>query len=258
MNTAANTTPKSGAILFLHGLLGFAELGVPGLPSISYFKGVKAALAPDADAALYFPGLPPVGSIAERAAALACFMEQHVFEPTVHLIGHSMGGLDGRYAIHHLDPQRRIKTLVTLGTPHRGSAIAPWTLRGRGIFPFLAKPWLGDALVDLDPATCAGFNQDIPDRADVRYISYAGLRPVAELAPILRPFGQRLQREEGGNDGLIAVPSAQWGEDRGTLRADHFELVGWSVARAAPEIARPFDHIAFYRALVTELSTASP
>ncbi len=42
----------------------------------------------------------------------------------VHVIGHSMGGLIARYYVQHLGGDARVHTLVTLGTPHQGTAPA--------------------------------------------------------------------------------------------------------------------------------------
>ena len=42
----------------------------------------------------------------------------------VHVIGHSMGGLVGRYYVQRLDGHTRVHTLVTLGTPHQGTRVA--------------------------------------------------------------------------------------------------------------------------------------
>lgn len=39
----------------------------------------------------------------------------------VHVIGHSLGGLIGRYLVQRLGGDRRVHTLVTLGTPHGGT-----------------------------------------------------------------------------------------------------------------------------------------
>ena len=42
-----------------------------------------------------------------------------------HIIAHSMGGLDARHAIAHVPGLAgRVATLVTIGTPHRGSPVA--------------------------------------------------------------------------------------------------------------------------------------
>ena len=43
------------------------------------------------------------------------------------VIGHSKGGLIGRYYVKRLGGRRRVRALITLGTPHHGN---PWTLLG--------------------------------------------------------------------------------------------------------------------------------
>jgi pimeloyl-ACP methyl ester carboxylesterase len=44
----------------------------------------------------------------------------------VDLVGHSLGGLVGRYYVQRLGGDTRVRTLVTLGTPHSGTRIAPF------------------------------------------------------------------------------------------------------------------------------------
>ena len=56
------------AVVFVHGILGFARLGVPGV-GVSYFRGLAAALA-GLGSPLYFPALPPTATVAARAGAL--------------------------------------------------------------------------------------------------------------------------------------------------------------------------------------------
>ncbi|MFF1417266.1 esterase/lipase family protein [Streptomyces sp. NPDC058280] len=43
----------------------------------------------------------------------------------VDVVGHSLGGLIARYYVQRLGGDTRIRTLVTLGTPHEGTAAAP-------------------------------------------------------------------------------------------------------------------------------------
>ncbi|MFD4372775.1 lipase family alpha/beta hydrolase [Streptomyces sp. NPDC058486] len=43
----------------------------------------------------------------------------------VDLVGHSLGGLIARYYVQRLGGDARVRTLVTLGTPHAGTAVAP-------------------------------------------------------------------------------------------------------------------------------------
>jgi triacylglycerol lipase len=46
----------------------------------------------------------------------------------VHIIGHSMGGLDARQMIVHEGMADKVATLTTIGTPHWGSPVAEWVL----------------------------------------------------------------------------------------------------------------------------------
>lgn len=43
----------------------------------------------------------------------------------VDIVGHSLGGLIARYYVQRLGGDTRVRTLVTLGTPHGGTSVAP-------------------------------------------------------------------------------------------------------------------------------------
>jgi triacylglycerol esterase/lipase EstA (alpha/beta hydrolase family) len=64
------------------------------------------------------------GTIAERAAAMNEFLSRTLEKNTeVNFLAHSMGGLDCRHLITHINPQSyRPISLTTLSTPHRGSS----------------------------------------------------------------------------------------------------------------------------------------
>jgi hypothetical protein len=67
------------------------------------------------------------GDVRIAAARLAEEVERIVEETgyeRIHVIGHSMGGLIARYYVTRLGGDRRVHTLVTLGTPHQGSHLA--------------------------------------------------------------------------------------------------------------------------------------
>ena len=106
----------SPTLALLHGFLGFSRRG-----PIEYFRGVKEALRKMHIVPL-IPEVPSAGTIAERAEVLAHKLFRNN-APAFALVAHSMGGLDARYLITHLDPDRRVKSLLTVSTPHRGS---PW------------------------------------------------------------------------------------------------------------------------------------
>ncbi|MFI9173995.1 esterase/lipase family protein [Streptomyces lincolnensis] len=45
--------------------------------------------------------------------------------PQVDVVGHSLGGLIARYYVQRLGGDTRVRTLVTLGTPHSGTKVVP-------------------------------------------------------------------------------------------------------------------------------------
>jgi hypothetical protein len=67
---------------------------------------------------------PWLTDVAQGAQDLAEHIERICSETghdRVHVVGHSLGGLIARYLVQRLGGDRRIDTLVTLGTPHQGS-----------------------------------------------------------------------------------------------------------------------------------------
>ena len=67
------------------------------------------------------------GSIESRATALHEYLRENAKGKAVNLLGHSMGGLDGRHLITHIKPNEyRPASLTTLCTPHRGSPFMDW------------------------------------------------------------------------------------------------------------------------------------
>ncbi|NUT99288.1 MAG: alpha/beta fold hydrolase [Saccharothrix sp.] len=63
-----------------------------------------------------------------RSAALLGEHVERICEQTgserVHVVGHSLGGLIARYYVQRLHGDKRVQTLVTLGTPHGGTLSA--------------------------------------------------------------------------------------------------------------------------------------
>jgi triacylglycerol lipase len=113
-------------VLLAHGLLGFAKIG-----ALAYFNGVQACF--NAPSSIFItPSVAPAGSIAERAAQLRTAIADAIPAATldqgraVHIIAHSMGGLDARYLIasNGLGCANWIASLTTVSTPHLGSPLA--------------------------------------------------------------------------------------------------------------------------------------
>jgi triacylglycerol lipase len=241
---------KTSAIVFVPGLGSFSPINL-GILRIEYFRGVGQALEEYGTPA-YFPTLPPFAEVAQRARVLANSLSK-LQVGRIHLVTHSMGGLESRYCIHHFDPERRIASLVTIGTPHRGTPLANWVLEEDGLFQRVTRSWVKTAVLDLTPESCQRFNDLIPNRVDVRYVSYAGVRPVTEMPSWFRPWTRMLGEKAGENDSQVPLSSAMWGEFKRTLRADHIELAGWNLGRSNEQDQRPFDHLSFYQEVLAEL-----
>lgn len=72
----------------------------------------------------YSPFSDDIRRVAARLGDLVEDICQETGYERVHVIGHSMGGLVGRYLVQRLGGDERVHTLVTLGTPHGGTAPA--------------------------------------------------------------------------------------------------------------------------------------
>ncbi|TDZ14336.1 Lipase 2 [Colletotrichum orbiculare MAFF 240422] len=256
-------TPKNPIVL-AHGLMGFAELRFGSyVPPIHYWHGISDALRALAGApAIITASVPPSGSIEERAAKLSADIAAKAGGRSVNIIAHSMGGLDARYMISHLKPRDvDVLSLVTVATPHRGSAFADYLLDGQGpirlanLYGLIERAGLGTkAFGQLTREYMENeFNPATPDSERVRYFSY-GAR--TSTPPLLSPFRQShriLEEVEGANDGLVSVGSSRWGDYKGTLvDVSHLDLINWSnrlkwtLRKVWLGQTRTFNAVAFY------------
>ena len=221
-------------VVLVHGLCGSDWLLAGRRPAGEYFPGVADYLRTGGNR-VYTPRVSPTAGVARRALDLKRFLDREVPTGPVHLIGHSMGGLDARYLISQLDMADRVKSLVTVGTPHRGTAFADWGLKrlARFVLPLLRR--LGvpyDALFDLTTDGCQQFNLDVPDAPNVRYLSVAGACDRPWLGTEWRIPAGIVGRAEGPNDGVVSVASARWGAHHEVWAGDHLNLVNWPNRRA--------------------------
>jgi pimeloyl-ACP methyl ester carboxylesterase len=70
---------------------------------------------------------PHTSDVRDTAARLGDFIEgvcDDTGADSVHVIGHSLGGLVARYYVQRLGGDDRVHTLVTVGTPHEGTQAA--------------------------------------------------------------------------------------------------------------------------------------
>src|SRR4051812_30113031 len=98
-NSSMSVVPKLRApIVLVPGLLGFDHFKVGGWTLASYFPGIPEFLSAFGNRVLIARPSPTCG-VAQRAAELKAFLDQNLPDEAVHLVAHSMGGLDARFMI---------------------------------------------------------------------------------------------------------------------------------------------------------------
>jgi len=191
-------------VFLVPGFFGFTNLG-----DFVYFSHVRETLEAELakrgiEADVHPLDTLPTKSIRERAARLLENVREHSTEgEAVHLVGHSTGGLDARLLAAttlrlegRAEVLPRIRSVVTLATPHRGAPAAAFftSLSGKrllgllslstvhlirlGSLPMPALIFLGGALADLGA---------------FRWASGGLLDQMYSL--VLRDFGKERQKE---------------------------------------------------------------
>jgi len=252
-------------IILAHGVLGFGSFA--GLPMpVNYFNGVAAHLRRQGNNVIA-PQVNPVGSVQVRGEQLAtAILQQKSTAEKVHVIAHSMGGLDARYALaHHPELAGFVRTLVTIGTPHRGSpvadAVANHTDPLFARIPAFLRQQLetnAGALQNLTTGWCIPFDETTPDVDGVRYIEVAGDASRGGHVLFLFQLAAEIGSLKGEvNDGVVTKSSAlrDGSEHLDDWPVDHAGEIGWSLASPVPiDLELPFvpppPHFARYDSIV--------
>jgi triacylglycerol lipase len=217
-------------IVLVHGLFGFDRIRFGPWVKIDYFHGLPQALEATGNRVLA-ARLHPTRGIAARAEELRAFIDKHSSSEPVHILAHSMGGLDARFMISRLGMASRVRSLTTLGTPHRGSPFADWALPRlvplvAPLFDFFYLP--REAFNDLTVSSCRLFNEDTPNAPGVRYFSVAGNYRAQGFNPSWHLSAPIVEQAEGPCDGIVSIASASWGDDCEVWEGDHISLINWS------------------------------
>lgn len=275
-------------IVLIHGLSGFSSVG-----GVEYFYEVPQTLKNDGFD-VHVTTTPPWAPVSVRASVLAKQLRE-ILQKTraekLHLIAHSMGGLDAREAIHDAQLAPHVATLTTIGTPHRGTEVADAWFNARLSVMDLPRnaaanlyaafvgspPGYNDSAASVWSLTteeAKEFNQKYPDDPKVKYFSFAGRtlghdgRGFCEDALLPNPDAidvpppnlvgsalllSGLDRDHPvANDGLVTVPSAKWGTFVGCLPANHMKMVGHPIAK--DPVVKGWDHLPFYLKLARWLA----
>jgi triacylglycerol lipase len=231
----ATAVPKLQApILLVHGLIGYDRIKIGNFTLASYFRGIPELLD-GAGNRVMMTRVSPTAGVAVRAGQLKAYLDRQAPGEPVHILAHSMGGLDARYLVSRLLDAGRVLSLTTIGTPHRGSALADWGMKRferlfRPCFNLLRLP--SQAFDDLTTVRCREFNAEVPDVPGVRYFSVAGRHEPDFLRPGWRLPQQIIEEAEGPNDGLVSLASASYGESCEVWDGDHLSLINWPNLRA--------------------------
>ncbi|KAI9069372.1 alpha/beta-hydrolase [Trametes sanguinea] len=291
-------------IVLCHGLYGFDVRGPSAFPMLQqhYWSNVLNVLRGKVGAEVLVTGVPSTGSISSRAENLDRFLRDRAPGRGINFLAHSMGGLDCRHLISHIQPTDYTPlSLTTIATPHRGSPFMDWCRQyiglGRyeaeqlnrsraegadsessresqdkasaedrrrrvaGVKSLLSLTSLPSSFTTLllsllDSPAYANltstylntvFNPATPNDPSVKYFSVAGRisnmsiwHPLWLPKMVLDGFEEKeraRQRELGnpvadmdsewGNDGLVTLQSARWGDFLGVLEGcDHWDLRG--------------------------------
>ncbi|MFJ6573096.1 esterase/lipase family protein [Streptomyces sp. NPDC091292] len=112
-------TPPPPPVMLLHGFID----------NRSVFVLLRRALAQGGREHIESLNYSPLTGDIRAAAELLGRHIEELCERTdrgeVDIVGHSLGGLIARYYVQRLGGDLRVRTLVTLGTPHSGTRVAP-------------------------------------------------------------------------------------------------------------------------------------
>jgi triacylglycerol lipase len=262
-------------IVLVHGILGFRnKFGV------EYFRGVAEHFRAQGHS-VFVPELDPTQGIKFRGDQLGDQVNNAFNRRLLdraektHIVAHSMGGLDSRYLLSPVSQKQlvvSVRSLTTISTPHRGSAITDLIDKPLDLLPFRHLPFspagnplelalneLGislDGLRDLTTISCQSFSVKYTNHPEIAYFSVAGSgRPgIIPTASALLLFHHYVFARTGKlNDGLVTVESANWGTfDPTTWPADHAEEVGYNLDNLA--LPPAFSYLANFDRIVANVS----
>jgi len=152
---------KTVLLIMAHGVFGWGADKVQAEDQIrDYYYGIKTFLEdeygpikrPDIRLVTVAPSVPPSENVAGRGAVLLGAIQEAMKNcapgTRAHILAHSMGGLDARWAIVQPELKGRIASLTTIAAPHRGTTLgnlaqaeAPLLFRIGGVLDFFYWIW---------------------------------------------------------------------------------------------------------------------
>ncbi|MCB0265163.1 MAG: alpha/beta fold hydrolase [Calditrichaeota bacterium] len=213
-----------------------------------YFRGIASYLRKH-DFEVYHTSVSFAADVETRAEDLKKEILK-IIEKTktdkVHVIAHSMGGLDARHMIVNHDMAEKISSLTTIGTPHWGTSVADVAIQyGMDKVIGVLKTIMNfDGIRSCATESCAAFNREVEAFEAKNPIFYQTYSSHQEFNQTFLPFQiawKILDKNEGENDGLVSLKSQRWTKMLSTedgyrkevpqhsfpIRADHMDQMGW-------------------------------
>jgi len=233
-------------ILLTHGISRFdtaartSPAGEAADDGTHYFRRIRSTLQARGYR-VYHSTVPWAEGVTTRAAALKDNVEEVLRLERcakVHIVAHSMGGLDARHMLfdHQADRMHeKVAALATIGTPHYGTTFADWGVSsgtvGLALLAAIGVTSL-EGFRDLTTWACRAFDRAAePFERDcgVAFLTFAGIQQLPFVFDPLKPAWVLIHANEGANDGLVSVASARWREEyfAGAIDADHLNEIGW-------------------------------
>ena len=239
-------------IVLAHGIARFDVLarelvddGAAAEDATHYFRGIRSTLR-NAGFRAHHSNVPWAESVSNRAEALKSNVEcirRREDCSKVHVIAHSMGGLDARHMLfeHQRDRMHeKVASVTTIGTPHLGTSFADWGVEHASELLAMLEVFEIDKLDgfrDLTTKACLTFDEDARDferSCGVLFQTFAGTQALPYVfAPLQLPWfiiTEADRRFDGGaNDGLVPLYSQKWRDEyfRRRFDADHLNEIGW-------------------------------
>ncbi len=180
------------------------------------------------------------GAVEDQAEKAIAYLKKERLLNTpepLHLLGHSMGGLVARVLAHRPELKGRIRSVITIGTPHLGADITEHAMQLEQTSPYLyrfMKTFGYDVakkrttLQNFSTVKLLELHERYGKLDDVRCVSFVGNVTYEQLCLPYQVIYSKLHSrgQEVLSDGFISCASQRWAEDGGDFAVDHMAEIG--------------------------------
>ncbi|MFM7319387.1 MAG: esterase/lipase family protein [Isosphaeraceae bacterium] len=220
-------------VVFCHGLFGTRQYGVGPLSAGDYFRVIRQEIA-SLGVKIVTPRVHPTAGVHRRVWMLSQRILAECGDSPIHLVGHSMGGIDMRLLANEPAWASRIISMTSIGTPHLGTSLADLAGSRLGLlFRGMERiGWSIDGFRQVSPAWMRDMTTGWADPPHAVCRSIAGNPDPSPGFIALRPVHRMVYELDGPNDGMVPMESALgWGEPLPPWPFDHLQQINWMTSR---------------------------